>query len=35
MLHHGMLSKLTETSTKLFNDLIENAKSKVAQKKLQ
>ncbi|KAF7286371.1 ADP-ribosylation factor-like 6 interacting protein 1 [Rhynchophorus ferrugineus] len=35
MLHHGMLSKLTETSTKLFNDLVENAKSKVGQKKIQ
>lgn len=35
MLHHGMLVRFTDTFTKLFNDLVENAKSKVVQKKIQ
>ncbi|KAJ8915087.1 hypothetical protein NQ315_014342 [Exocentrus adspersus] len=35
MSHHGMLNKGSETLSKMFTDLIENAKSKVGQKKDQ
>ncbi|XP_057669149.1 ADP-ribosylation factor-like protein 6-interacting protein 1 isoform X2 [Diorhabda carinulata] len=35
MIHHGFLNKLTEQLSKLFTDLVENAKAKVGQKKIQ
>lgn len=36
MQHHGMLNRLSETCSKIFNDLVENAKAKVGgPKKVQ
>ncbi|XP_018561938.1 ADP-ribosylation factor-like protein 6-interacting protein 1 isoform X2 [Anoplophora glabripennis] len=35
MSHNGMLNKGSETLSKIFSDLVENAKSRVGQKKIQ